>query len=136
MTMKTAAIAMASLLFTGLAQAQTTVPPEDPKASQDAIKREIDATFTKIDANSDGSISREEFGAFTEKTIAQQVKIFNQTFDTLDIDKDGKISKAEAAENKAFAAGFDEVDADKDGFVSKQELALAMKAAQEDEGQD
>jgi Ca2+-binding EF-hand superfamily protein len=136
MNRKSISAAIAGLFFAGLAHAETSRSPADARSAEEAIKTEIVSTFAKIDTNKNGSLSREEFAAFTEQAIAQQIKVFNQTFDTLDINKDGKISKAEAAENKAFAAGFDDVDSDKNGYISKQELAMAMKAAQEDQSQN
>lgn len=132
MDIKVITLTIAGLLPAGLANAQTDTPP----SAEAAIKTEIASAFARADADKDGSISRDEFDAFMEQAIAQQIKVFNQTFDTLDIDKDGRISKQEADENKAFATGFGEIDTDRDGFVSKEELAMAMKAAQDKQAKD
>ncbi len=122
-------IAAMGIASAGTSHAQTA---NNAKATpEEAITAEIGSTFLRIDTNKDGSLSRDEFSAFMEEAIGKQVEIFNQIFDTLDLDKDGKISRTEAAENKAFAAGFDDVDSDKDGFISKNELAVAMKAARD-----
>jgi Ca2+-binding EF-hand superfamily protein len=131
MKFPTIVLAISGLLYTCHASAQADDQVANKPTPEAAIKAEIDATFTKVDTNKNGTISREEFSAYMEEAIAAQVKIFNQTFDTLDTNKDGKISREEAAENKAFAAGFDDVDTNKDGFISKEELATAIKAAQE-----
>lgn len=40
----------------------------------------------------------------------------------LDADKDGKISKEEAKNDKELSSKFDEADANKDGFLDKDEL--------------
>jgi Ca2+-binding EF-hand superfamily protein len=125
-------LAAIGLAYAGAAMAQTDDAAKP--SPENAIKTEIESTFQRIDQDKNGSLSRDEFSAFMEEAISRQVAIFNQTFDTLDLDKDGKISRDEAAENKTFAAGFDDVDTDKDGFVSKQELAMAMKAAQDEQG--
>jgi len=45
----------------------------------------------------------------------------------LDADKDGRISRAEAAGAKRMAAHFDRIDADHDGFVSLAELTVAVE---------
>jgi Ca2+-binding EF-hand superfamily protein len=132
MDIKVITFTIAGLLPASFANAQTDAPP----SAEAAIKTEIASAFARADADKDGSISRDEFGSFMEQAIAQQIKVFNQTFDTLDIDKDGRISKQEADENKAFATGFGEIDTDKDGFVSKEELAMAMKAAQDNQAKD
>lgn len=132
MDIKVITLTIAGLLPASLANAQTDIPP----SAEAAIKTEIASAFAGADADKDGSISRDEFSAFMEQAIAQQIKVFDQTFDTLDIDKDGRISKQEADENKAFATGFVEIDTDRDGFVSKEELAMAMKAAQDKQAKD
>lgn len=49
------------------------------------------------------------------------------SINTLDTDKDGKISLQEAAADEKLAAIFTELDTDKDGFLSVQELAKKDK---------
>ena len=51
--------------------------------------------------------------------------------ETLDADKDGKLSKDEVKADATLTAKFDELDANKDGFLDKAELkpAHAAKAA-------
>jgi Ca2+-binding EF-hand superfamily protein len=44
------------------------------------------------------------------------------TFKTLDVDGDGKISKTEATANASIAGNFESLDSDSDGFVSKSEF--------------
>jgi Ca2+-binding EF-hand superfamily protein len=43
-------------------------------------------------------------------------------FKTLDADGDGKISKSEAESNQSFANSFDKLDGNSDGFVTKREF--------------
>jgi len=50
-----------------------------------------------------------------------------QVFAKLDTDKDGRISKAEAAKGPKMAKAFDHVDADHDGFVSRAEMSAAVE---------
>ena len=47
-------------------------------------------------------------------------------FQRADADKDGKLSKAEAAKLPAVAARFDELDADKDGSLSMAEYMAGV----------
>jgi EF hand len=47
-------------------------------------------------------------------------------FQRADADKDGKLSKAEAAKLPAVAARFDELDADKDGNLSMAEYLAGV----------
>jgi hypothetical protein len=42
-------------------------------------------------------------------------------FQALDTDGDGKISKSEAESNQSFANSFDKLDGNSDGFVTKRE---------------
>jgi Ca2+-binding EF-hand superfamily protein len=44
------------------------------------------------------------------------------TFQTLDADSDGKLSKEEVAGNDALSGSFDRLDSNSDGFVSKREF--------------
>lgn len=45
----------------------------------------------------------------------------------LDADKDGRISRAEAAKGPRLSRNFDKVDADRDGYVSRAELTAALE---------
>jgi hypothetical protein len=51
----------------------------------------------------------------------------DQVFAKLDTDKDGRISKAEAAKGAKLAKAFDRVDTDHDGFVSRAEMSAAVE---------
>ncbi len=51
--------------------------------------------------------------------------------ETLDADKDGKLSKDEVKGDATLSAKFDELDTNKDGFLDKDELKAAHKAAKE-----
>lgn len=54
----------------------------------------------------------------------------DERFDKLDYDKDGKVSKAEAAGNPDLIIGFDRADRSKDGKLSPKEYdALLARAA-------
>lgn len=46
----------------------------------------------------------------------------------LDIDKDGRISRAEAAASERFAARFDQLDVNRDGFIDKADREQHAKA--------
>lgn len=124
MTIKITIIAAAAVLAAGYAQAQTA----------DATKAGIDAAFEKMDTNKDGSVSREEFTAFSLEYMKAQTAAFDKAFAELDADKNGKISKEESAANTALEANFEQVDDNDDGFISKEELSAAMKAAQQAAG--
>lgn len=45
-----------------------------------------------------------------------------------DADKDGKISREEAQNDKTLSAKFDELDTNKDGFLDKSELKASHQA--------
>lgn len=68
--------------------------------------------------------------AFAGDDDAMQAKVsrrVDQVFAKLDTDKDGRISKAEAAKGPKMAKAFDRVDADHDGFVSRAEMSAAVE---------
>jgi Ca2+-binding EF-hand superfamily protein len=56
--------------------------------------------------------------------IAQRV---DNAFTRLDADKDGRISRAEAAKGPRLSRHFDKIDADHDGYVSRAELSAAIE---------
>jgi Ca2+-binding EF-hand superfamily protein len=56
--------------------------------------------------------------------IAQRV---DNAFAKLDADKDGRISRAEAAKGPRLSRNFDKIDADHDGYVSRAELSTALE---------
>jgi Ca2+-binding EF-hand superfamily protein len=67
--------------------------------------------------------------ALAEDDAAMKAKIakrVDDAFAKLDADKDGKISKAEAAKGPRLSKNFDQVDADHDGFVTRAEMTTAM----------
>ena len=67
--------------------------------------------------------------ALADDDAAMKAKItkrVDDAFAKLDTDKDGKISKAEAAKGPRLSKNFDQVDADHDGFVTKAEMTTAM----------
>ena len=51
----------------------------------------------------------------------------DEAFAKLDTDKDGRISKAEAAKGPKMSKAFDRIDADHDGFVTRAELSAAVE---------
>jgi Ca2+-binding EF-hand superfamily protein len=57
---------------------------------------------------------------------AKVAKRVDDVFARLDADKDGRLSRAEAAKGKRLAKHFDKIDADHDGFVSRTELDTAI----------
>lgn len=59
---------------------------------------------------------------FAAIATAQEEKMATSDMANLDSDKDGKISKTEAAKDKALAKIFDALDRDKDGYLSAEEL--------------
>lgn len=80
--------------------------------------------FDALDKNSDGKLSRDELprmarhghrgaGRKGRPDAAGHFAL------KLDADKDGRISRAEAASDPQFAARFDELDVNKDGFIDR-----------------
>ena len=91
--------------------------------------------FDSIDTNKDGKLSADEM---------QQARMARRDSDhrdghrdghhgqrgmgmmKLDTDKDGRISRAEAAADEKFAARFDTMDANADGFVDRADFQARM----------
>lgn len=120
MQLRTVMMAGAILFVLNNANAQT---PEEAEV--------IEKGFAAMDLDGDGTITKKEFSEYMTGYLAQQRREFDAFFEDLDANKDGKISKEEAAGNSALEVYFDQIDEDGDGFITKDDVRAAMKAAQE-----
>jgi Ca2+-binding EF-hand superfamily protein len=89
---------------------------ESQQKPRPRVQQRLDAQFKKLDANKDGSISRDEW------------KGRPKAFDRLDANHDGKLDEADRGARQK--ARFDRVDANHDGQVSYAEFSA--KHAQRD----
>jgi Ca2+-binding EF-hand superfamily protein len=68
-------------------------------------------------------------GAFAQSTPAEQpsqpAKQQGATFESLDADSDGRISKTEAAVNENVTAQFSRYDKNGNGFIEKEEVSVS-----------
>jgi Ca2+-binding EF-hand superfamily protein len=70
-------------------------------ADRAAKKKDAEQVFKKLDANSDGKVSKDEFGRLTDR-LAKKLgdekakEMSSKLFEKLDADKDGSISAEEA----------------------------------------
>ncbi|HSC17268.1 MAG TPA: hypothetical protein VLI71_19215 [Gammaproteobacteria bacterium] len=96
--------------------------------------------FSRADTNNDASLSRQEYqaamatstpreglGGQSEPGAGRQ-QTAQVSFDTADKDKDGKISRAEAADVQGL--NFTSADVNADASLSRQEFQTAMAGAQ------
>lgn len=108
-------------------------------ATPEARAKMANTMFDKIDTNKDGSLSRAEFVEH-HRTMSMEhgempmdhgknamdhaapAPAASNAFQTLDSNKDGKLSKAEMAKHP-MAAHFAMLDADKNGYLSPKEAA-------------
>jgi Ca2+-binding EF-hand superfamily protein len=86
--------------------AAALLSPTSAEAAKDKKKgKGLEATFTKLDTNSDGKLSKEEFSKFATKKA-----------------KEGQTTKKPGKANKKLDALFAKLDANKDGFLSLDEF--------------
>ena len=95
------------------------------EAELEEIKKKRDASFAKLDANGDGSITKAEF---EEKAPLPKVKDPDAKpfLDQFDANKDGGITKEEF--RTPTLANFAKLDANKDGTVTPAEVKGAAAA--------
>lgn len=87
------------------------------------VEAKVKERFAAIDANKDGAVIQAEADAYRD---AKRAEKRGRMFESLDTDKNGQISRAEAT-GKALEM-FDKADANKDGTVTPEERRDAWKA--------
>ena len=139
---KTPLLLAAALLAatTGAALAQADAPAAPAKArapldtNQDGVIDRTEAAahprlaarFDTLDKNKDGKLAGDEMPRRGQRGPG------GHPFTELDKDKDGRVSKAEAAADPKFAERFAKMDANHDGFVDKADRELAGKQHRDD----
>ena len=111
----------------------------DGKISPEEAPERMAEHFDKHDTNADGFIDKKEQDAVIE-LIRQRFSQRNRpdqnrglTFEQMDTNKDGKISRDEAPER--MAEHFGEADKNSDGFIDKEEQAVVVEAIRRRAGQ-
>jgi hypothetical protein len=99
------ALTAASLLTLG-AQAQTATPAAPAASQADTAPAPAAASAPKYSATD-----------------------IERAFNFMDANKDGKISREEAAGFRGVARHFDEADTNKDGFLSREEFESALNGS-------
>ena len=109
----------------------------EPQAAAQADAAEatyIQDSFQRIDANGDGMLDRTEWQTFMQRRISDQRVAFDAAFAKADLNRDGRLSKTEAARaNGDLVRNFAMVDEDRDGFVSPAEIRQAIVDGQADQ---
>jgi len=104
---------------------------EDGKLEKGELIGWVSNDFAKLDLDSDGFLSLEEFSKSakfqkrTRKGRSGERPNPAMVMERLDANSDGKISKEEA--KGPLAEHFDRIDSNKDGFISKEEIENAPR---------
>jgi len=101
----------------------------DGKLSRDEF-RGPDQAFDKIDENNDGSLTMEELQKGRKGGQGRQGGKKGGLLERNDTDSDGKVSKAEM--QAGFAKHFDRVDKNGDGFLTEDEMPKRGKSRGQD----
>lgn len=86
-----------------------------------AARPRLAKMFDTLDTNKDGVLSKDEMKAALDKMHERHMM-------KIDTDRDGRISRAEAAAHPKLANHFDRIDTNGDGYLSKDELMAAHAA--------
>ena len=81
------------------------------------------ALASSLGAASAQEAAQDTRAARAEKRLAE----FDQRFDAADTNRDGKLSREEAAALPRLVKHFDAIDSAKTGFVTKEQVAAMMK---------
>lgn len=97
----------------------------------------LQASFDPFDANKDGKLSLQEITAFVMAQREESARQKNEAFRRIDANHDAGISKEEAEKNNDpfLIANFEAIDANKDGKMSLQELNTFSEAPPKNPGQ-
>jgi hypothetical protein len=95
--------------------------------------------FDDLDTDDDGFVTQVEYGAYAKADTSQGAEhaaphsavVTRETFMTLDADRDGRISSAEAGADAGFDGSFSAMDGNGDGFVTDTEFRAHAKATSE-----
>ncbi len=104
---------------------------EDGKLEKSELIGWVSNDFAKLDSNSDGFLSLEEFSKAAKlqnknrKGRSGERRNPTMVMERLDANSDGKISKEEA--KGPLVEHFDKIDSNSDGFISKEELENAPR---------
>lgn len=86
--------------------------------------------FDELDKNKDGKLSKEEMPRHGDRKRGRNGhgEGRHEAMAKLDTDKDGRISRTEAAAGEGkLASRFDEMDANKDGFIDRADREIRAK---------
>ncbi len=83
--------------------------------------------FDQLDTNRDGKLSADELSQMRSKHHRGAMGEGHARMMALDTDKDGRISRAEAAAGKGkLAVNFDKMDVNKDGYLDRADMQARM----------
>jgi Ca2+-binding EF-hand superfamily protein len=103
--------------------------------------KDVLGKWKQMDANNDGAVTRAEYlkvmakkdaNTAKQKVAGKDDKRQAKGFNDMDKNDDGKLSRTEAAGNKALLAKWKELDTDNDGSLSRTEYLKEM--AKQDAG--
>lgn len=84
------------------------------------------ARFKEMDADKDGKVTREEMDVRVNRVMKNGLKHLDDRFASADTNRDGGLDYNEAQAMPVMQVYFEQVDTDKDGKVTREEYIAAM----------
>lgn len=95
---------------------------KDPQELEKEMTAALNAAFADLDANKNGTVSRQEFVSALTADAPEMASMAEQMFNTMDADRDGSLTLAEFIGANMPVDPFTQMDTDNNGSLTRAEV--------------